>query len=225
MKDKKSVNAPVTSNKQGQALGPKGHATRKRLMDAAERLLKTHSPVELTAVSVAKEAGTSSATFYMYFDDIKDVLFAHAELAGKDLEKMLASIDKPWEQSKREQRALELVEKFYGVWNKHREVLRFRNLEADRGDPAFDKLRMDAYLPELTFYVNRILEAAGDDGHTSKGDAYAMASVLHAAMEKLAALNPSVVHKGVGLKRLKAAQARIIASTIDSCCKWDRLPR
>lgn len=219
------MKSTVTSNKQGQTLGPKGHATRKRLMDAAERLLKTSSPVELTAVSVAKEAGTSSATFYMYFDDIRDVLFALAELAGKDVEKALATIDKPWPPGNREAKAMELVEKFHSVWNKHREVLRFRNLEADRGDPAFDKLRMDAYLPELTFYVNRILEAAGEEAEISRGDAFALASVMHAAMEKLAALNPAVVHKGVGLKRLKAAQARIIAKTIDSCYDWGRLPR
>jgi len=219
------VNTPVTSNKQGQTLGPKGLATRKRLMDAAERLMKTHSPVELTAVSVAKEAGTSSATFYMYFDDIKDVLFALAELAGKDVERTLAALDRPWPADDLEEAALELVEKFHAVWNRHREVLRFRNLEADRGDPLFDKLRMDAYVPELTFYVNRILEAAGEDGQISRGDAFALASVLHAAMEKLAALNPGIVHKGVGIKRLKASQARIIAKTIESCHSWGRLPR
>ena len=219
------MNDTVTSNKQGQTLGPKGHATRKRLMDAAERLLKTHSPVELTAVSVAKEAGTSSATFYMYFDDIKDVLFALAELAGKDMERTLATLDKPWPSDKLEAKALEFVEKFYAVWHKHREVLRFRNLEADRGDPAFDKLRMDAYLPELTFYVNRILESVGEQGRISRGDAYSLASVLHAAMEKLAALNPTLIHQGVGLKRLKSAQARIIANTIQSCHHWGPLPR
>ena len=219
------MNDTVISNKQGQTLGPKGHATRKRLMDAAERLLKTHSPVELTAVSVAKEAGTSSATFYMYFDDIKDVLFALAELASKDMERTLAAMDKPWERDKLEERALEFVEKFFAVWHKHREVLRFRNLEADRGDPAFDKLRMDAYLPELNFYVNRILESSATAEDISRGDAFSLASVLHAAMEKLAALNPALVHQGVGLKRLKAAQARIIANTIASCHHWGRLPR
>jgi AcrR family transcriptional regulator len=215
----------VTSNKQGQALGRKGMATRKRLMDAAERLLKKKSPVELTAVAVAKEAGTSSATFYMYFDDIRDILFSLSELAGSELEEAMAEIDRPWLGTDYEEQALELVEVYFRVWQKHREVLRFRNLEADRGDKTFDKLRMDAYIPELDFLANRILEAAGSKSDMSRGDAYSLASVLHSGLEKLASLNPGIVRKGVGLKRLKAAQARVIAKTIESCHKWGRLPR
>ena len=60
-------------NKQGQARGKKGQATRARLMNAAERLLAKSSPLDLTAVAIAKAADTSSATFYMYFDDVKDI--------------------------------------------------------------------------------------------------------------------------------------------------------
>ena len=52
------MSVEVTSNKQGQSLGRKGLATRQRLMDATEQLLKTLSPVELTAVAIAKEAKT-----------------------------------------------------------------------------------------------------------------------------------------------------------------------
>ena len=62
----------VTLNKQGQVLGRKGQETRRNLMAATRRLLCTSSPVDITAVAIAKVAGTSSASFYMYFDDVQD---------------------------------------------------------------------------------------------------------------------------------------------------------
>ena len=45
-----------STNKNGQLLGRKGMETRKRLMDAARRLLAMRSPFELTALLITREA-------------------------------------------------------------------------------------------------------------------------------------------------------------------------
>jgi AcrR family transcriptional regulator len=208
----------VTINKQGQSLGRKGHSTRLRLMQATEKLLKTTSPVELTAVSIAKESKTSSATFYMYFDDIKDILAALSEDAGLEMSDALTVLDEPWGFDQLESQSVRLVEAFNRIWDTHREVLRYRNLEADRGDPRFDKLRSDEYVPFIELMAQRMIALCPPDRKMSRGDARAIASVFHGAMERMSMTDPDVVTKNVGIKRLKIAQARVIAQVIAASC-------
>jgi AcrR family transcriptional regulator len=214
----------INSNKHGQALGTKGHATRKRLLDAAERLLAIKSPVELTAVAIAKEAKTSSATFYMYFDDVQDILFALSLVAGAEVVSAIQKLDSSSRAGSAEERATELVTVFNKVWSKHRHVLRYRNMESDRRDDTFDKLRIEAYERELGILVKWIQGEEGAETGVSYGDCYALASVLHASLERLASVDPVIVRKGVGMKRLVAAQARIIAQVITDSPSWGRLP-
>jgi len=204
----------VTVNKQGQVLGRKGQETRRRLMTATRRLLCTSSPVDLTAVAIAKAAGTSSASFYMYFDDVQDVLYALSLLAAEDMGQVIGFFDQGWNVDDLESEALRLVEAFNDVWSRHREVLRYRNLEADRGDMRFEQLRMDTYVPFIEKFAQRILSINPVGGGRRRGDAYAEATVLHAAMERLAATDPVVMERGLGAKRMNAATARVIVKTL-----------
>lgn len=212
------MDTAVTTNKQGQALGRKGQATRLRLMQAAGKLLKTLSPVEMTAVSIAKIAKTSSGTFYMYFDDIKDVLYALSESAGQDMGNALEVLDEVWDLDHLETQSARLVSVFNEVWDNHREILRYRNMEADRGDSNFEKLRMDVYVPFVELLAQRMIGMCPPDNKISRGDARALASVLHGAMERMATTDPEVVNKGLGMRRLRAAQARVVAQVIASTC-------
>lgn len=123
----------ISMNKQGQVLGRKGQETRQRLMAATRRLLFTHPLVDITAVAISKAAGTSSASFYMYFDDVQDVLYSLALEAGEDMANVSKLLEEPWPVERFEEEALRLIEALNGVWSRHREVLRYRNLEADRG--------------------------------------------------------------------------------------------
>lgn len=204
----------ISVNKQGQVLGRKGMETRKRLMTATRRLLFTHPLVDITAVAIAKAAGTSSASFYMYFDDVQDVLYALGLTAGEDMVNVSSLLEHPWDSQRFEEEALLLIEGFNGVWSRHREVLRYRNLEADRGDPRFEELRMNTYIPFIERFAKLILAVNPAVGGRKKGDAYAEATVLHAAMERLAATDPLVMERGLGAKRVNAAIARVIVQTL-----------
>ncbi|MCY1547296.1 hypothetical protein D9M68_833440 [compost metagenome] len=53
-------------------------------------------------------------------------------------------------------------------------------------------------------------------GSRKKSDAYAEATVLQAAMERLAATDPVVMERGLGSKRVNAAIARIVVQTLRS---------
>ena len=198
-------------NKQGQTLGRKGLETRARLMEAARRLLLTQSPVELTAVAIAAEAHTSPASFYMYFDDTKDILFALSEVAGEDMAKVREIFDKPWDREKVEKHATDVIEALNEVWNRHRAVLRYRNLEATRGDERFETLRMNTFMPFIERFAERILSINPAHGTRKRADAYAEASILHGAMEHLAATDPALTERYLGVRRINANLARIVA--------------
>lgn len=204
----------VALNKQGQILGRKGLETRHRLMMATRRLLSTHSLVDITAVAIAKAAGTSSASFYMYFDDVQDALYALSLLAAEDMETVIRLLDKPWPEDDLPAVTLELNEAFNAVWSKHREVLRYRNLESDRGNARFDELRMNTYLPFIEKFAQKILNHQAGGVGRRRGDAYAEATILHAAMERMAAVDPVVMERGLGAKRMNAVMSRMMVAAL-----------
>lgn len=211
-KARKLMNQTITTNKQGQELGRKGHTSRLRLMEAAERLLKIHSPVSLTAVSIAKEAKMSSAAFYLYFEDVRNVLLALSEVAASQMAEAHQILQQPWDPNVPDfKHALEVVTAFHKVYDHHRAVLRFCNLEADRGDPRFEQVRLGIVVPFIEEFAERIHVAGSNGYRSSRGDAYAEAITLVAAMERNASSDPKLVQSAIGTKRLQDAMARLIA--------------
>jgi AcrR family transcriptional regulator len=205
----------VTTNKQGQCLGEKGRATRARLMTAARTLLKKVSPLELTAVSIAQEAKTSSATFYMYFDDVKDIMFALSEAVGEDMKAVHEVLEEPWNPADIDlERAWRLIKTFDSIWQKHREILRYRNLEADRGDDRFERLRVQTYMPVIELMAKIIISAYPAGRRPQKHEAFAEAAVLYGSVEAIASTDPAVIERGLGMTSLQHARARVVAHVL-----------
>lgn len=204
----------ASTNKQGQILGRKGRETRTKLMEATRFLLSSHSPVELTAVGIAAEAGTSPASFYMYFDDPRDVLFSLGEEAGRDMAMLRKIFEEPWSLDRLEQQTTAVIEGLNDVWTKHRPVLRFRNTEASRGDKRFEELRMNTFIPFIQGFAECILSVNPARGARKRADAFAEASILHGAMEHLAATDPEVTERYLGAKRVNGNLARIMTLVI-----------
>jgi AcrR family transcriptional regulator len=212
-KTRSAALGPIEINKHGQALGRKGNKTRQRLMDATRELLASHSPVELTAVSVAKAARTSSATFYIYFNDVRDVIYHLSLAADEEMGEVRRILEEPWNPQQVEvDHALRAVKAFFGIWDRHRDVLRFRNLEADRGDRDFYDLRYKSALPIINCLAERILRAYTPNMGLTRGDAYADATTLCCAMEGLASTDPVHAREAhMSIERLARAMARAIA--------------
>ncbi|MGI4855991.1 MAG: TetR/AcrR family transcriptional regulator [Janthinobacterium lividum] len=215
----------ASTNKQGQILGRKGRETRTKLMEATRLLLSSHSPVELTAVGIAAEAGTSPASFYMYFDDPKDVLFSLGEEAGRDMVMLRKIFEEPWSLDRLEQQTTAVIEGLNDVWTKHRPVLRFRNTEASRGDKRFEELRMNTFIPFIQGFAECILSVNPARGARKRADAFAEASILHGAMEHLAATDPEVTERYLGAKRVNSNLARIMTLVIRGDAAADVLGR
>lgn len=210
-KQRPSLRAART-NKHGQALGRKGAETRLRLMDAARQLLVDHSPMELTAVSIAKAAATSSPTFYIYFEDVRELMLALSEQASADLAEVHRVLEEDWDPEMLDpQQTVKVVNTFNGVWDRHRNILRFRNLEADRGDRSFLDQRIRSSIRIIDRFVDRIMAAYPRDHRPPRGDAYAEATALFAAMEGLAETDPAVVEEWqIGNARLARAMAVLL---------------
>src|SRR4051812_50152084 len=63
----------------GRTPGRRGRATRQRLLACASDMLRTTSYRDLKVVDIAREAGTSPATFYQYFPDVESAILVLAD--------------------------------------------------------------------------------------------------------------------------------------------------
>ena len=63
----------------GRVPGRRGQATRQRLLDCTAAMLRTTSYRDLKVVDIAREAGTSPATFYQYFPDVESAILVLAD--------------------------------------------------------------------------------------------------------------------------------------------------
>src|SRR3954447_10384868 len=112
----------------GRALGRRGAQTRRRLLDATEELLETHGIRDLRVVDIARVVGSSPATFYQYFRDVEEAVLALAESVGDEIAPLAARLEPPWDATHGLDDARALVDGFVGYWDRHRAVLRTRNL-------------------------------------------------------------------------------------------------
>src|ERR1700728_3684938 len=63
----------------GRVPGERGLQTRQRLLDATVELLSATSWRSVKVTDIAREAGTSPATFYQYFANVEEVIRVLAE--------------------------------------------------------------------------------------------------------------------------------------------------
>ena len=63
----------------GRVPGRRGRATRQRLLECTGQMLKDRTYRDLKVVDIAREAGTSPATFYQYFPDVESAILVLAD--------------------------------------------------------------------------------------------------------------------------------------------------
>lgn len=169
-------------NLQGQKMGRKGRETRRRIMDVTLALLQGSSYKDLTVLDVVYEAEVSNATFYIYFEDIEDVLFACVQEAALNMDDILELLAADWNRRNLRDKVREFVESYNQLWEKHRVELRLRNLEADQGNPRFLNYRIES--------TRRIYEALGRkiaELNPAQRNPDSVAIVIFAALDIIAA--------------------------------------
>jgi AcrR family transcriptional regulator len=175
-------------NLHGQAMGAKGMRTRARIVEVTLALLEAKRLRELRVAEIARLADISSATFYLYFDDVIDVVLAAVHEHGRVPDDVLSLVVTPWPQQDALARAEALVHAYSQYWDTHRTLFRVRNLAAEEGDDRFLIAREQSARAFLEALSERVSDAIAAGRMTSSIDALATAGVLVAMLERLGAI-------------------------------------
>jgi AcrR family transcriptional regulator len=198
----------------GRPLGKRGAQTRRRLLDATATLLETHGIRDLRVVDIARAVGTSPATFYQYFRDVEEAVLALAAEVGDEIKPLARLLEDPWDNDDGLDAARALVDGFVTYWDRHRAVLRTRNLAAQEGDARFREVR-NGTLIEFTARFDAKVAASRANGAVSPAmSAPAAAAALVALIERMAAFHKDLEPMGVSRADLVETTARIIHQTV-----------
>ena len=128
----------------GRVPGRRGIATRRRLLDCAAELLTKTSYRDIKVIDIAREAGTSPATFYQYFPDVEQAVLVLAEELAGDAAYLAELVRSDWRGDRGAQTARRIVESFLEYYDRHRAVFRVVDLATEEGDLRFKQLRTRA---------------------------------------------------------------------------------
>lgn len=175
-------------------------------------MLRTTSYRDLKVVDIAREAGTSPATFYQYFPDIEAAVLVLAdEMVASGTERFADLVSSTsWSGRASYRTAEELADAVIAFWAEHQPVLRVVDLATDEGDGRFANVRT-RLLNDLN---NALALAARDQQKVGKGmagvDPNAIAGVLVAMLAHVSAHRLGFEFWGVKADDLRTAMARII---------------
>ena len=204
-----------TSNKNGQELGRKGRETRRRLMDATLQLLSEGTPDKLTAARIAAIAEVRPASFYVYFDNVQELLYDLSEEASREFMTAFEASDLFLDLASIEDDAARFIEMWNTFWARHKSILHFRDMQTSYGEVRYSTLSTESGIPVMDRLFRLVRKAYENKGGISNIDAYAEAVVLYTAIDRLAASIHRPNMSGIAPERLKAAQARIIGRTLN----------
>jgi AcrR family transcriptional regulator len=194
-------------------LGPRAHTTRRRMLAAAAELLQRKSLRELRVSDIARQVGSSPATFYQYFKDAEDAVLLLAELATAEMPAIVETIGGDWNGEAGLQQARAIADAFIRHWDQHRAVLRARNIASDEGDVRFQEVRNRAMRPVLLALSAKVAEHR--PGADAAGESpLAAAAALAAILERLAAYHAELESVGVTRTQLVETTARIVSRTV-----------
>ena len=163
-------------------------------------MLRSSSYRDLKVVDIAREAGTSPATFYQYFPDVESAILVLADdMVDAGVERFAAVMsDNSWKGRVGYEAAEALADAVLTFWDENQPVLRVVNLATDEGDKRFATVRT-----RLLRDLNNALSAAAKD-HQANGKGQpdvapdAIAGVLVAMLVHVAAYRVGFELGGAG---------------------------
>ena len=133
---------------------------------------------------------------------------------GDELHDLAGLLDVPWRGAAGLDAARSLVDGFIDYWDRHRAVLRTRNLAAQEGDRRFRLVRNRA-LGVITNRLSDKIAEARAAGRVSDGiTPYAAAGALVAMMERMAAYHFKFEGRGVSRDAMVETMAHIVHQTV-----------
>jgi AcrR family transcriptional regulator len=190
----------------GRVPGRRGRATRDKLLRATTELLAKRSYRDLTVVEIAKRARTSTATFYQYFSDVEAAIAELAHELGEEGPRLVEIIGNGAWRTDGYEPALELVDAFIDLWERHRAILRVVDLATTEGDLRFRNIRTHL-LSQVTDALRDAIVKASDGKTEPRAQAAALVSLLaHVAEHRY-----GFEFWGIRLDDMRRSTARLVA--------------
>jgi AcrR family transcriptional regulator len=202
--------AAVAPASDGRIPGPRGLATRNRLIECTAAMVATTSYSDLRVTDVARAAGTSPATFYQYFVDLDAallVLAAQTTEIGAELAGVIQG--RRWRGKAGYASARALVDGFLEFWQAHLPVLRVVDLLTEEGDGRFRQARVHM-LNSITTALADAIASSKPDGPPPPIESMATASALVSMLAHVAAHREGMVHWHIEVTQLQEAMTRLI---------------
>lgn len=198
----------------GRVPGRRGQATRRKLLDCTRDLLGREPYRDVKVVDIAREAGTSPATFYQYFPDVEHAILVLAGEVSREIAKLTELVAGEWHGRNGVETARRLVQGFMHHWEEHRPVLRVVELATEEGDLRFQGLRVRS-LNEITRALSGVVGRFQRGGRVpSDADPMATAGSLVAMLAHTAAHRYGFEFWGIRTDDLERSLTRIVYWTV-----------
>jgi AcrR family transcriptional regulator len=200
----------------GRVPGRRGKATRQRLLDCTLRMLEHNSYRDLKVVDIAREAGTSPATFYQYFPDVEEAILALAEeMASEGNDRLIALVrTSTWRGAPGYATARQIADSYIGFYDDNWPLMRVIDLTSEEGDQRFRSIRT-RLLNEFTVALSEVIAAEKKAGrHPDEVDPMATAGVLVSMLAHVASHRYGFEFYGIRTEELTRSMARIVFTTV-----------
>jgi AcrR family transcriptional regulator len=193
----------------GRVPGRRGRATRQRLLECTTEMLEAGSYRDLKVIDIAREAGTSPATFYQYFADVESAILVLGEETAREAAKLPEIVRSgSWKGKGGYARAEALVDGMLEFWEAHRSVLRVVDLATEEGDQRFRQIRT-RMLNNLTEALAEVYVGFRDEGrHPADLDPRAATGTLVAMLAHVAQHRYGFEFWGIKTADFRDAMAR-----------------
>jgi AcrR family transcriptional regulator len=198
----------------GRVIGRRAIQTRRRILDATDALLRRQGALDLKVIDVAREVGTSPATFYQYFADVEAAILALATEAVAGAEAFSERFATDWTGPDGIDQARTLVSAYMDFWGQHQAVLRIMHLRADEGDPRFRAVRRSYNEPLLAAMVVKVAEAQAAGRLPLDLEPFATAGAMLAALDRLTSFRQTFERRGTSRAAMVATVGRILHTAL-----------
>jgi AcrR family transcriptional regulator len=193
----------------GRVPGRRGLATRTRLLECTAELLATTPWRSIKVIDIARQAGTSPATFYQYFENVEQAILVMAEELMQGAGTLAELVDGDWSEDASWATARRVVEGFMAYWDANRAVFRVVELATEEGDLRFQGLRVRA-LNAVTVTLARVIASGGPNRSPAGTDAMAVAATLISMLAHVAAHRFGFEFWGIRTTAMVDTQARVL---------------
>jgi len=202
-----------TTATDGRIIGERAQQTRRRILDATAALLQQQGALDLKVMDVAREVGTSPATFYQYFSDVEDAIYALSTEMIEKVAPIHAQLAQDWTDDGLDH-ARRLVSDYTDFWDTNGAVLRIMLLRADERDERFRQVRRDYNAPFMTAMVAKVRLAQNSGRLSTSLDAEATAGAMLAALDRLPNYREGFEKRGTSREAMIETVARLLYSSL-----------